>query len=427
MRAIDYRDRPVIEAIVEQHAEEAAFLWCQRDRATDAPHYARRHLARLDERVEAHIDGLRVAGERGWEIALAQLQQRREAGEMFTVAALALGAGDAARIDAMVVVAPQKPETLYGFFGAIGWSEPSAIAATVRRWRDSAEPVERLLFLVACSLHRANPGPGLVVFLRDSDEHVRARALRLAGELGRADLVDEVAAAIDHTASEPAFWAAWSALLLGERARGVPALEAIAEADHPRRWIALEVVSRASPLEHSTQWMRRLSGDPAQRRLVTVALGHIGDPAAVPWLIARMSDPKLARVAGESFSMITGVDIAYDDLARKRPADALETPNGDPADENVEVDEDEHLPWPHSHLLTEWWQLNARRFPRGIRHILGRPVGADAIDHAWELAYQRQRRVAAVDGALMRSDIGLRNWRQRGRSLRAGLQAGTQR
>jgi uncharacterized protein (TIGR02270 family) len=411
MSIIDDRDRSVIEAIVEQHAEEAAFLWCQRDRATDAPHYARRHLARLDERVEAHVDGLRVAGERGWEIALAQLQQHREAGEMFAVAALALGRDDAARIDAMVALAAQKPETLYGFFGAIGWSEPSAIAATVRRWRDAADPVDRLLFLVACSLHRANPGSGLVAFLCDPDERVRARALRLAGEVGRADLVEEVAAAIDDTGSEPAFWAAWSALLLGERARSVPALEAIAEADHPRRWIALEVVSRGTPLEHSTQWVRRLSGDPAQRRLVTVALGHIGDPAAVPWLIARMSDPKLARVAGESFSMITGVDLAYEDLDRKRPADVPEVPNDDPADENIEVEEDERLVWPDSECVEEWWREYEARFAHRVRYFIGQTTNLESIEHAWLQSVQRQRRAAAYEWALIRPMNMLRNWR----------------
>jgi len=57
---------PIIESIVSQHAEEAAFLWLLRDLAVAAPHYSLQDLADLDERVEAHIDGLRVAGDPGW-------------------------------------------------------------------------------------------------------------------------------------------------------------------------------------------------------------------------------------------------------------------------------------------------------------------------------------------------------------------------
>src|SRR4030095_1130335 len=46
----------IIPDVVEQHAEEAAFLWNLRDAATEEPHYALRHLAALEERIEAHID-----------------------------------------------------------------------------------------------------------------------------------------------------------------------------------------------------------------------------------------------------------------------------------------------------------------------------------------------------------------------------------
>src|SRR4051812_27330769 len=75
------------QEVVDQHAEEAAFLWTQRDRATEAPQYALKDLAKLDERVEAHVDGLRVAADAGWATALAQLDQGR--GEVFAASVLA--------------------------------------------------------------------------------------------------------------------------------------------------------------------------------------------------------------------------------------------------------------------------------------------------------------------------------------------------
>ena len=41
----------VIESIVEQHAEEAAFLWILRDAAVQASHYSLNDMADLDKRV----------------------------------------------------------------------------------------------------------------------------------------------------------------------------------------------------------------------------------------------------------------------------------------------------------------------------------------------------------------------------------------
>jgi len=59
------RGLAIIEDIVSQHAEEAAFLWLLRSYATRAPHYDLADLAALEERVDAHLDGLRIAGDAG--------------------------------------------------------------------------------------------------------------------------------------------------------------------------------------------------------------------------------------------------------------------------------------------------------------------------------------------------------------------------
>lgn len=53
----------ILTEIVSQHVEEAVFLWLLQSNAICQPHYALKNLAKLDDRVEAHLDGLRVAGE----------------------------------------------------------------------------------------------------------------------------------------------------------------------------------------------------------------------------------------------------------------------------------------------------------------------------------------------------------------------------
>ncbi|GMV49639.1 MAG: hypothetical protein DYH04_11550 [Nitrospira sp. NTP2] len=65
----------IIGGIIHQHAEEVAVLWLLRSNAIHAPHYALKDLAKVDERIEAHLNGLRIAGDAGWEICKVELNQ----------------------------------------------------------------------------------------------------------------------------------------------------------------------------------------------------------------------------------------------------------------------------------------------------------------------------------------------------------------
>ncbi|MCT7374151.1 hypothetical protein [Chelativorans salis] len=87
---------PVLPEIVRQHAEMAAFLWTVYDHhllnPDENPEMDEERLARLVERLEAHLDGLRVAGEEGRRIAQERYEEFPEAGELFVVRMLMDGA-----------------------------------------------------------------------------------------------------------------------------------------------------------------------------------------------------------------------------------------------------------------------------------------------------------------------------------------------
>jgi hypothetical protein len=87
---------PVLREIVRQHAEMAAFLWTVYDyhllHPDENPDMDEERLARLVERLEAHLDGLRVAGEVGREIAQERYAEYPEAGELFVIRMLQPGA-----------------------------------------------------------------------------------------------------------------------------------------------------------------------------------------------------------------------------------------------------------------------------------------------------------------------------------------------
>jgi hypothetical protein len=87
---------PVLPHILRQHAEQAAFLWTVYDRARlfpgENPEMDEAALADLVERLEAHLDGLRIAGGEGLALAEERFKEYPEAGELFVIRMLQPGA-----------------------------------------------------------------------------------------------------------------------------------------------------------------------------------------------------------------------------------------------------------------------------------------------------------------------------------------------
>lgn len=83
------RRAPVLPEIVRQHAEMAAFLWTVYDwqllHPEEEPEVQTEGLERTLERLEAHLDALRVAGADGRRIAEERFSEYPEAGELFVL------------------------------------------------------------------------------------------------------------------------------------------------------------------------------------------------------------------------------------------------------------------------------------------------------------------------------------------------------
>ena len=80
---------PVLKDIVRQHAEAAAHLWNVYDwhllNPDENPDMDAERLERLVERLDAHLDGMRVAGDEGLTIAAQRYAEFPEAGELFVL------------------------------------------------------------------------------------------------------------------------------------------------------------------------------------------------------------------------------------------------------------------------------------------------------------------------------------------------------
>lgn len=95
--------------------------------------------------------------------------------------------------------------------------------------------------------------------------------------------------------------------------------------------------------------------------------------------------------------MITGVDIAYADLEKKKPEAYEPGPTENPGDESVAMDADENLPWPDAELVRNWWESNKDRFQAGRRYLRGRLIAPAGCEEGLLAGYQRQRMAAALE------------------------------
>jgi len=123
-------------------------------------------------------------------------------------------------------------------------------------------------------------------------------------------------------------------------------LRAIAESAGPNSYKALQVAVRPMNLAAANAWQASLPKHKEKLRLAIIAASAIGDPNRVPWLIEQMNVPAMARVAGEAFTMITGIDLPCNDLEKHGPEGFEAGPTEHPEDENVEMDPHEKLHWP---------------------------------------------------------------------------------
>jgi len=392
------RTESAILNVLWQYGEEAAFLWVLRDQATSEPHYLLPDLAELDRRIEAHLDGLRIAGDAGSRVCQEGLAMS-EPGEVFAASVRAFEAGVEEPIGEVLQVVRNRPELARAVVSAFGWMDYEKARERIAQFLRGETAIQRRIGIAAMAIHRQEPGPALARVLRDPEPTVRSRSLRTVGELGRVDLGWDVRGAVGDHSPDCRFWAAWSAALLGDRLAG-NTLRQFAEKDSPLADRAADLAGRRMPLVESLAWQRQLAGKRERLRVATKVAGAIGDPALVPWLIEQMNRPELMRVAGEALSMITGVDIAYEDLEGEKPEGFEPGPTENPEDENVAMDPDENLPFPDRKRVEQWWSRKRESFSAGVRHLLGKPMTNESLIDALRNGYQRQRAAAALELAI---------------------------
>jgi uncharacterized protein (TIGR02270 family) len=388
----------VIERIVARHFEEAATIWVLRDADVRRTQRTLEEIIEQDGRLSAHLDGLRIARGYGWHESSIE-PNFTDPGEAFVRVFLALEAKRQDALEEVLAASVADNAATRGVISAFGWASSNDLRGTVKDLLSSSHPFRRRVGIGACAVHRADPGNALSEAIADNDVPLRCRALRAVGELGRLDCAAVLRTQFRAEDAGVRFWAAWSAVLTGDRGEGLRALSAVDGDTHRLR--AMQVVLRVLSSNRARDWLRHLRETNGSPRDLLVGTGITGDSSYARWLIAQMEVPEAARLAGEAFSVITGVDLYDAQLTRDRPEGFESGPTDDAADENVAMDPDQDLVWPDPVLVRAWWDANSHRFINGRRYLAGSEITVEHCQRLLREGRQGYRQAAALELALM--------------------------
>lgn len=383
---------PPVSAVVHRHRDDSEMLSALRSVLLRAPQVDLHRLRRHDERMAASLDGIVVGGELGRRACVAALQTPSR-GSVFAASVCAIEGQDVALFEKLLTAADAVPGVRAGLVSAMGWVPAASLRGVARALLGSSNAFRRDMGLVACAMHQVDPGAALDAAVEDFEAPVRA--VVVAGILGRVDLLQACLARLAHASPAGKFQAACASLALGDRQASVSHLAQMARTPDANQAAALGLLLKVLSPEQAHELLQSLAQDGVQPRLLVRAVGVAGDPYYLPWLAQQMSDPALARLAGESLTSIVGLDLGRAGMECPPPAGFESGPNDDPEDDNIAMDEDEGLPWPDPEKVAAWWHLNGHRFPARTRCFMGEPLSVSHCLRVLRHGYQRQRIAAA--------------------------------
>lgn len=316
-----------IPDLLQVHLEELEFLWTRRRTALGSYELTVRDYTDLNERVEAHVQGLLAVPGALPELLLPRLAEG-ERDAIFAAACPLLRLGDRAHADTVTRrFASAQGAVLEGLRDALSAAPPALSIAAVQSQFDSGDAAHAAAAAVVLANHRLlkPAAPRLNALLNDEDAAIAELAwlaataadvrdpVALEGRPFRGGFAHE-APRVRSAAMRAAAWTGqdWTVQAVIELAeQGDPAaLSSLAALGGPDDFAVF------APLAAAVE-------DVEQRCLLLSRFGH---PAALEqiagWLDA--DDLVLAAAAGEAFTRITGADVRSHRKALPVAADADE-------------------------------------------------------------------------------------------------------
>lgn len=299
---VDRSVRAFCAHLLREHLEELSFLVEQRRAWATTRLASTERLESLDERIAAHLDGLSTCGSAALTDAAASVAGG-DPEEVFGIVGALLAAGELSQAESVVLAleAADTPRLVAAAEAAV-WAAPAACEAWASRLLARGDGRTTRVAARIMGLRRAGDVRELERVAGLSEGDVTAFVWALARLPGT-----KRPALIGGMNAEPP--ATRRLALMGLLRQGNPADVARAvERVERLPWAALAVAVSAGPaaLPRLRAMLDQSLGD---RRDVLVALGVLGDVAAVPTLLATQVDGRLEPGAATGLHLITGAGI----------------------------------------------------------------------------------------------------------------------
>lgn len=302
-----------IAGLLEVHFEDLAFLWGQRRGALGSRKHTLREFGELNERIEAHIQGLLVAGADALTSMLQPRLATPERDEAFAAACAMLRRAEPASTHSVIVEFSRAAgTTLAGLRDALGFAPHALFAAELQSALDQAKPATAVAAAAVLANHRLLDAhsPRLAALLEDPDPLVCELAWRCAAVADAQSRQQaprrNFKAALGHVDASVRH-AGWTSVAWSGQARALPLLRHLANGGDAVavHWLAVLGSDEDAPLLHKAALA---VDDPALRCALLARFGH---PTSIHALLRWMDadDVVLVVAAGEAFTRITGMDI----------------------------------------------------------------------------------------------------------------------
>lgn len=367
--------------IVEENLDEAAFLWGRWEAELGS---LTRNLDEIwswtEDRLSGTIDGLLVArGELFARVIERALSLKDLAFHTVAAHVLTVVSDGAARPQLATLLCEAQGASLAAMLRGIEVAHLDGTFSTVTRALLKKGPQHCAALARIKGFQRAPLGDELRAAWESDTVPEQVTALRAAAFVAEPDVTAWVERGLAHDSPAVRLAAIETGIRQRQRVAWAAAREWAQSGDAGSAALLRLLAIFGKAPEH--QVVYAALADEGSARAAFWALGHVGTREAIEHCLAAMQDPARARLAGEAYAAITGIDLARERLTSREPDDAPSLPpfEEDELDADLVPHREELWPLPDAAACEEHWRRIGASYAPHTRYVRGAPFDLSVL------------------------------------------------